>query len=97
LRVAGLALALTLLVMVALIGLKIATNADWRAVTVSSVRMCARQESAPDNSDPLPTAGHLVDCVARRNPVRNEPVELVTLAGLATLAAVEVGYLTRHH
>jgi hypothetical protein len=95
--VAGLALVLTLLVLAALIGLKTATNGDWRAVTMSSFHSCARQESAPDTSDPLPTAGHLVDCVARRNPVRNEPIELVTLAGLSTLAAVEVAYLTRNH
>ena len=95
-RVVGLALVLTLAALITLVGLKVATSAGWRADTSGSLRVCLQQQSPPSARTRLPNSGHLADCLARHQPIRHDPIELVILAGLTVLAAAEIGYLTRH-
>lgn len=95
-RVVVLTLILTLAALVTLVGLKVVTDAGWRADTNRSLRVCLQQQSPPGARTRVPNNGHLADCLARHQPIRHDPVELVILAGLTVLAAAEIGYLTRH-
>jgi hypothetical protein len=90
------AVALTVLALVTLVGLKVATGAGWRAEIASSVRTCVQQQSSRDTTDSIPETGQLAACVTRRQPLRRDPIEVITLAGLTVLATAEIAYLNRH-
>ena len=95
-RAVGIALAVTLLTLAALVGFKVATRPEWRADTGDSLRQCLHQQSPADTSKRPPTAQHMADCMARRQPVRQDPIEFITVAALTALTAAEIFYLTQH-
>jgi hypothetical protein len=90
------ALAVTVLTLVTLIGLTFRADGDWRADTASSVQLCLRQQSPPVASNRMPDRGHLARCLAGRQSVRRDPVEVLAAAALTVLVVAEIGYLTRH-
>jgi hypothetical protein len=90
------AVALTVLALLTLVGLKVATGAGWRAGFASSLRACVEQQSSAGTTDSIPEAGQLAACVTRRQPLRHDPIEVVTVAGLTIAAAAEIAYLARH-
>jgi hypothetical protein len=93
----ALALAVTLLTLATLIGLKFRADGDWRADTASSVQLCPQQQS-PTGAPPhqMPDRGHLASCLTGRQSVRRDPLEVLAAAALTVLAVAEIGYLTRH-
>jgi hypothetical protein len=86
----------TLLSLGVLIGFKVVTATNWRAATRSSVRQCVQQQSPTATWNKASIVEDLADCLARRQPARHDPIELLTVAALVALAAAEIGYLITH-
>jgi hypothetical protein len=72
---------------------KATTDADCGAG--ASQRPCLQQRAPTGTSNRLPAIAHLAGCQARRPPVHNDPIELLTVAAMAALAAAEIHYLAR--
>ena len=88
------ALAATLLIMLVLVGAKLATRPTFRAHTSAAVRTCLRRQ--PATSAALPSMPRLAGCLAHQHTPRDDPWEAATAAALTLLVVVETRYLTRH-
>jgi hypothetical protein len=96
LRTAVLALGATLLTLAVLVAVKVGAHPDFRADSGTGLRRCLPQLAPADTSNRLPTMTGLAGCLARRQPMRHDPIELLTVAALAALTGVEIRYLTHH-
>jgi hypothetical protein len=93
--VAGVAaIVVTSMVLVMLVGLKVASRPVWRASARVGLTSCMRGHWSPRSGDRLHRTGRLGRCAARLEPVRTEYLELATAGLLVALLAGEVVLLT---